>query len=175
MFKKSKTSDKKHDNKGFSEREQRMYDFMKENPVGVLSTVTPDHNPHGVVIYFYIDSYFNIFFITKSDTRKSDNIGRNNNVMLTVFVASSQSVVQVNGKATEIKNREEINAIAGRVFGASKKVDETGVMPITKLDAGSYKAFKIKPTLARMAVYSRPDPGEYEEIFESVESFDLTY
>lgn len=157
----------------FSDREQRMHDFLKENPAGVLSTVTPDNNPHGVVVYFYVDAYFNIYFVTKTETRKFDNLKHNNHVMLSVFEKSSQSVVQVTGKAEEIKDKVELNSIAGKVFGASKRINKTGIMPIAKLEAGSYTGFKIKPQQARMAVYSRPDPGEYEEMFESIESFDL--
>jgi hypothetical protein len=44
---------------------------------------------------------------------------------------------------------------------------------IEKLEAGKYVAFVIQPVQVRMAVYARPDPGEYTELFETVEGSEL--
>lgn len=156
-----------------SDRQQRMYDFLKSTPVGVLSTVSPGDDPHGVVIYFDIDKQFRIVFLTRSHTRKHDNIIHNNHVMLTVFDAKTQTVAQVMGRAYELQDSYDINGVAGQVFGHTRKINKVGLMPVNKLEAGPYIAFKIDPVQIRMAVYARPDPGDYENIFESIESFDL--
>ena len=34
---------------------ERIHDFMKKYPIGVLSTVTPSGSPNAVVIYFSVD------------------------------------------------------------------------------------------------------------------------
>ena len=156
-----------------SDRKQRIYDFLKSTPVGVLSTVSPDSNPHGVVIYFDIDKQFRVVFLTQSHTRKHDNLIHNNHVMLTVFDTETQAVAQITGRAYEIQDSYDVNGIAGRVFARSRKINKVGLMPINKLEVGPYVAFEIDPVQIRMAVYARPDPGDYEKIFESIESFDL--
>lgn len=155
----------------FSDKKQRIYDFLFSTSVGVLSSVDPDGDPHGAVIYYTINRDFVISFLTKSQTKKYDNLVHNNHVMLTVFDPLSQTTVQVTGTATEEKNGFVMNQIAGRVLGTSLRTSDAGLPPLDKLVAGSYVAFKIAPVQVRMAVYARPDPGEYSELFETVESF----
>lgn len=169
----NKTKQKQQKTDDFSDRKQRFYKFLKEYPVGVLSTVTSDGDPHGVVIYFDIDKDFNITFITRAETRKHDNIKHNNHVMLTVFEPETQATVQITGIAEQIKDSYIVNAIAGTILGISLKTSEYGMPPVAKLEAGPYIGYQIVLKQARMAVYARPDPGKHDELFESIESFEL--
>jgi general stress protein 26 len=156
----------------FSDRKQRMYHFLRENPTGVLSMVTPDGNPHGVVIYFTVNPDLTISFMTKSMTRKYDNLIHNPRIHLTVFNPEIQGTLQVSGKVREITDKRRVNVIAGRIWGDTLQLSEAGVPPIVKLDAGDFAGFDILPYQMRMAVYARPDSGTYNDLFESIESFD---
>lgn len=156
-----------------SEREQRIYSFLHQNPAGVLATVDADGEPHGTVVYYTIDKNFTIAFLTKTGTRKYDNLIRHNNAMLVVYDSVSQTVAQVVGKAVEIRDSYDVNAVAAAVFMTSLKTSEGGVPPIAKLQAGEYTAFRIEPQQVRMAIYARPGPGDYDTLFESIESFNL--
>lgn len=158
----------------FSDRKQRMYVFLRDNPTAVLSSVNVDGDPHGTVIYFAIDKDFTISFITRKQTKKYDNLQYNNRIMLTVFEPDTQTIVQVVGVATEIKDSYEVIAIASTVLAASLKTNPGGTPPLAKLNAGPYVAFKVALVQVRMAIYSRPDTGDYTELFESIESFELT-
>lgn len=157
----------------FSDRKQRILAFLRENPTGVLSTVTPDGNPHGVVIYFRVNTDFTVSFLTKTGTRKYDNILHDNHVMLTVFEPHSQATAQVIGVAQKLADSYEINELAATILTISMETSEAGTPPISKLVSGDYAAFRIEPLQIRMAVYDRPDSGEYGQLFESVESFEL--
>ncbi len=157
----------------FSDRQQRIYSFLREQRVGVLSTVTPDGDPHGVVIYYDIDKNFKATFLTRSQTHKYDNLKHRNHVMLTVFDLKTQTTVQITGKAVELTGSDEINKVAGATLATSLKTSDGGLPPSSKLEAGDFVAFRIDPVLIRMAVYARPGHGDYEELFESIESFDL--
>jgi nitroimidazol reductase NimA-like FMN-containing flavoprotein (pyridoxamine 5'-phosphate oxidase superfamily) len=159
--------------KVFSERKQRFYDFLKANPVGVLSTVTPDGSPYGVVIYFDTNESFVLSFITRAQTRKHDNLRRNNHIMLTVFEPKTQAVVQVTGVAEEIEDNYAVNGVAEAVLIASRKISKAGFPPVAKLEAGPFVGYRILPTQVRMAIYSSADIGDKRNIFESLESFDL--
>lgn len=159
--------------KKLTDREQRIYDFLKSCPVGVLSSVTPDNEPHGSVIYFTVDQNFVVSFVTKSETRKYDNITRHRNITLTVYEPNSQTTAQIIGKAQEIKDNYEVNLVAGAILAASMKMSDEGLPPISKLSAGEYVGFKVEPDQITMAVYSRPDSGDYTELFETIESFEL--
>ncbi len=163
----------KTDNQPLSERQQRIHDFIGSNHAGVLASVDPNNEPHGVVIYHTIDKEFNVSFLTKKGTKKYDNLVRNDHVVLVIFEPSSQTVAQVIGKAHEITDGYEINRVAAAVFMTSLKTSEGGIPPIAKLNADEYVAFRIMPVQVRMASYARPDPGDYDTIFESIESFEL--
>lgn len=157
----------------FSDRKQRIYDFLHTTPVGVLSSTDPDGGPHGAVVYFSVDKQFVVSLLTKTDTRKYDNLMHNDHVMLTVFELQTQTVAQIVGRAAEVKDAREMNAIARKVLRAGAKTSPVALPPIVKLQAGAYVAFKIMPAQVRMAVYARPDPGDYSELFESIEAFEL--
>ena len=43
--------------------DQRVREYLKSNPVGVLATVDADNNPHASVIYYSVDNDFNFFKI----------------------------------------------------------------------------------------------------------------
>jgi hypothetical protein len=158
---------------GFSDRQERIFGFLKSCPVGVLSTVTADGDPHGAVVYFTIDKDFVVSFVTKAQTRKYENLTRHNTVTLTVFEQQTQTTAQIIGKAVEIKDGYDINVIAGAILAASMKTSDGGLPPISKLSAGEFVGFKIKPDQISMAVFGRPDPGDYSELFETIESFEL--
>lgn len=156
-----------------SARQRRIYEFLKTNPVGVLSTITADGSPHGVAIYFSIDEHFTVSFLTRRGTRKYDNIAHNNLVMLTVYCRETQTTAQISGRATEVRSDMQLNRIAAATLGTSLATSKNGLPPISKLQAGEYAAFSIKPIQIRMATYARPAPGDYADLFESVESFEL--
>jgi uncharacterized pyridoxamine 5'-phosphate oxidase family protein len=158
----------------FTHRQQRIHDFLSEQHVAVLSSVTPDNNPHGSVVYYTIDEEgFTTHILTKTGTRKYENLTHNDHVMLTVFEAHTQTIAQITGRAVEQNDNISINHVAAGIFGASLLTSAAGLPPIVKLQAGPFTTFNIEPVQIRMAVYARPDPGEYEDLFESLESFEL--
>ena len=160
--------------KTLTERQQRIYDFMCSNSVGVLASIDTHGSPHGTVIYHTVDTAFNVSFLTKKHTNKYANLLRNSQVVYVIFEPESQTVVQVVGEALEVYDSSEVNGIAAAIFMTSLNTSEGGIPPIAKLNAGEYAAFRIVPKQVRMACYARPDSGDYDKIFESLESFELT-
>ena len=159
---------------GLTERQRRIYQFLQANPAGVLSTITPEGEPHGVVINFSINKEFEIFFLTKAATKKYRNLKHSDTVMLTVFDAYKQTTAQVAGKAEELRDPLAINGVAGALMSTHLQSGAKTLPPISKLRAGSYVAFKIDPVSIHMAIYTRvADQDEYTDLFESVESFEL--
>jgi hypothetical protein len=167
------TKSSKSDAAPLSERRKHIYDFLHMNPVGVLSTVTADGDPHGVVVYFCVNKNYTLSFLTKVLTHKYDNLMHNNRVMLTVYEPGTQTCVQVTGKTTELRGSTEINAIAGAILGASLKTSRAGIPPISKIEAGPYVGFEIEPLQLRMAAYGKQDPGQYEARYEMLEAHEV--
>lgn len=166
----------KEEQKKLNLRQQRIYDFLKNNHVGVLASVDPNGDPHAAVVYYVVDERFVLSFITRAGTKKHDNLIRNNHVVMVIFEPKNQTVAQVIGKAVEIKNANKMNAVAEAVFESVLETEDKDMLPITKVDAGEYTAFKIEPDQIRLAAYARRGSQEEQDaggIFEAIESFDL--
>lgn len=155
-----------------NERQRRIYDFLSRHHIGVLSTVTPDGNPHGVVVYFVIDPDFTVHILTKTGTRKYDNLMHNNHALLTVFDTKMQATAQITGIAKEYPGKHTIQHVADAIYAKQGELHK-GLPPIMKLQANAFTTFTIEPVQIRMALYMNSKPGSYEDMFTSVESFDL--
>jgi len=167
------TAHDKSAQRSLSDRQKRIYDFLQSLPVGVLSTVGIEQKPHGSVIYFVLDEDLKLSFLTKRETRKYANLQCNPAITLTVFEPKTQTTAQIFGEAVEVKDTAEMNKVAAAILDASLRISQTGLPPISKLEAGPYVAFHVKPEQIRLAVYSRSDADEEFELFDSLESFEL--
>jgi len=156
-----------------SDRRQRMYNFMHNHPVAVVSTTDPDGNPHGAVIYYAVEKSLTVRFLTKQQTRKYDNLKHNSHMMLTVFDPRTQTTLQYEGVAVERGGQNATNEVATELFETPLKTSDSGLPPLAKLQAGPFTTFRVEPVQIRMAIYGRPDTGDYNELFESIESFEL--
>lgn len=155
-----------------TERQRRIHDFLAGHRSGVLSMVDPDGEPHGVVVYYSFGRDFILSFLTRVGTKKYDDLMHNDHVMMVVFEPPKQQVAQVIGKAKEVRDSYKINEVASDILRASLDSD-SGMPPVVKLDAGEYTAFRIIPDQIRMSSYSSPESGDYDNVVEAIESFDL--
>lgn len=150
------------------EKHEDAYDFLKHHPVGALATVGPNGDPHVAAIYFTIDRKWTIFFLTKTGTRKADNLDHNNHAQLLVYEAKTQTTVQVTGTATKIEDSAEMNDVFAKILKASLDASDSSVPPISRLKEGDYVAYRLSPEQVRMAVFSHPKFGEYEDLFKTI-------
>lgn len=146
----------------------RIYDFLTSQPVGVLATVDPNSNPHAAAVYFFVDDDFTITFATKQNTKKNDNLKHRNHVMLIAFDTESQTTAQITGVAEDISETSTGQETFTKMLVAAEATSESGVPPISKLIAGQYTAWRIRPKQIRMAIFARPDPGGYD-IYETID------
>lgn len=151
------------------ETPQKMYDFLTAHPVGVLSSVDLENNPHGAVVYFAISEDFSITFVTKEDTRKHANLTHNNRVMLVSFEVASQTTVQISGTVKDISEEFEAQNAIRSTLDAALKTSDQNIAPIVKLDAGYFVTYKLTPSHIRMAVFSMSGPGGYKNTFETID------
>lgn len=151
-----------------SESNQRIYDFLKGNHIGVLATVDPNGNPHAATIYYSIDEEFNVMFMTKNETKKHDNLLHNKHAMLVVYEPTTQTTVQVTGVAKVLSSKVDTAQIFLDTLITARDTSDAGMPPIAKLRAGDYVAIKLKPVQIRMAMFIRPDPGGYD-MYETID------
>ena len=143
---------KKPSDTQFGERRRRIYRFLRDNPVGTLSTVSPDGAPHGTVISFAITNDMQLTFVTKPKTTKVVNIQHNNKVSLVVFQPKTCTTCLVDGIVKPLSHN----------------------CNNTESTETSYPSFAIVPEHIRMQAYPKPSTGNGNQVFESNESFELT-
>ena len=155
----------------FSDRKKRIYNFLIQNPVAVLSSVTLGGDVHGVVIFYAVKNDFSLIFMTRVNTRKYNNISHNNNVGLTVYDPKSQTTAQICGTVTQTDT--VVDSAASRVLESTSQTDTSGLAPISKQQKYKSVSLTIHPSQIHMAYFANTESGEYDNILESVESFDL--
>jgi general stress protein 26 len=94
-----------------SEAQRYIAELLQEKGVGVLATASATGQPHAATIYFTTDEDLNIYFITKHETQKYQNLKDNARAALAVFEEKSQSTVQVVGAVSEIKDADLANKV----------------------------------------------------------------
>jgi len=149
-----------------SERKEHILDFLKQNSTAVLATANKYGEPHAATIYYTVDEDLNIYFITKRDTTKSQNLKNSGRGALAVHEATTQTTVQAVGKVEEETDVNKSQKVFSDILKISMETSESGTPPISKLQAGPYIAYRLTPDSARMASFIRPDSGSYERIFE---------
>ncbi|MDZ7744580.1 MAG: pyridoxamine 5'-phosphate oxidase family protein [Candidatus Saccharibacteria bacterium] len=148
---------------------QKIINFLREHETAVLATVDPNNRPHAVVIYIAVADDLSITFLTKYDTKKSDNLRHNKHAMMTVFDPATQAVVQITGQAEELSDMNEAHQAFRHALRSSLHTSNMAVPPIAKLNAGDYTAFRVTPSDVRMATFTEKHNGKYEQTFEVAE------
>lgn len=138
---------------------EKVYTFLKEHAVAVLSTVSFDGTPSASPIYFIVDKELNFYFMTKSDTEKSQNIEySNNNAAITVIDAAVPMTIQVKGTVKEILEPEFFSKITEE--NAKEKAGFHWPPPLSKLQSqGFVVLYKFETSWLRVADFSESGGG----------------
>jgi general stress protein 26 len=150
-------------------------EFLRKNPVGVLSMVDPSNLPHATVLYYAVDPEFNISFITKNETKKFDNLQHNNNAVMIVFDTLSQTTAQVYGTVSIIEDQIKAQEVFANALQSSMNTSGAVTLPIAKLHAGSYTAFQLKPSSVKMSVFDDLDENADSNLFNRVQFYEVNF
>lgn len=126
--------------------------YINEHPLAVLSTIEPSGTPHGTTLYAGSDAQLHVFFMTKRNTRKHENILSNPKVALTFSGEDHQTTLQLTGIASEVTVPDE-GAVAFQVLGSIRHDSEDFRLPISKIEAGPYIVYRVDVNNALLTEY----------------------
>jgi general stress protein 26 len=149
-----------------SENHPKMQSFLESHNVGILATASKLGVPHAATMYFVIGPNFQIHFVTRQDTTKHRNISENPQVALAIFDAASQTTVQAMGTVEEVTDTALQANIYNQVLAITKGTSGNHQPPLTKLDAGKYITYQLKPRTLRMAEFIKAEYPPVDQIFE---------
>ncbi len=146
---------------------EETYDYLRPLAIAVLSTVSPAGEPYAATIFFITDQDLNFYFLTKSDTKKSEYLEETKKAALTIIDPSSPKTVQATGTVSEIETPQMYQALMAKI--AESNVKETGFYwppPLSKLDSsGDLLLYQFTPEWLRVADFSE-DPKEGNTFYQ---------
>lgn len=135
----------------------KILNFLKQNNVMVLSTITPNNKPQSALVAFAETENLELIFGTFSTTRKYANLKQNPHISIVIGLdETTNTTLQYEGIATEASSKtatQAWQAIQLQKNPASKKY----------ADHKDQRYFKITPKWIRYSNFSK-DPEEIVEI-----------
>ena len=143
--------------------------ILKEQQIAVLSNVDANNNVHGSTMFFVVDEFLNFYLLTKSNTRKHENIKSNNNVALTVIFLKEQKTVQAEGTIEEVSaGTEQYRTIISEFAVKNAEQDDISwPPPLAKLPDAGLIIHRITPNWLRYGDYSKYDQEVYQQVIPS--------
>ena len=142
-------------------------EFLKNQRTAVLSTVSESGEPQAATITFIVDYEFNIYFITRKNSRKYANIAHNARVsVVTGFDPENPSTLQMQGVA-EIMSGNRLETI----LKITKNVLTRGYdwWPLLKIAGLDFVVIKVKINWARWLNFDiNLQSSKYKEIFKQI-------
>ena len=151
-----------------SQEHPHVYEFLKSNHMGILSTVTEEGKPWGSAIFFVVDEDFNIFFVTRMETFKYQNMDKNSYAALTVADHETLTTVQLSGKITRVPAENYMDVIFNKLAAIEPKGKSDWTPPLMKVHKGDYIPLQLTPSTLQYADYSTRSSDIDHEYIEKI-------
>lgn len=150
------------------------YHFLNKIPLGVFGTVSNENEPNLSTLFYVVDKDLNFYFITRSHTKKVQNIERGSKVFIVVSDRRSLTTVHAQGTAVQLSGIDKIKVIFKMFTDVYRNQDiiEKGNLfnwapPISNIEKGDIVICEVKPDWIRYADYKNISPLD-ENAFQEV-------
>jgi general stress protein 26 len=129
--------------------------WIHEQPVATLATVSFAGMPQLATVYTYIDEKYLCYLVTKQDTRKYENLKHSKAVSLSWFDAAELVTCEISGEAYVVHSSEEVaSAIARLQELVLKQKSGYWIPPVGQMSGSDYVVLRVTPELVRYVDYS---------------------
>lgn len=132
-----------------------IHEFIKLHSRAVIATADLNGQPSTSIIFYVMDSNDELHFITKTGTKKFENLKSNNKAAITIADAEKPMAVNVIGSVVELLEQPKRDSIMQEVFKLSYS-ELHDYAPIIKLHKGSFTVMKFIPHEAKMTDFTKP-------------------
>jgi general stress protein 26 len=136
-------------------QDQAGLNFLAENDLAVLSTISRTGVVNGAVVYYTMDSDGFVYILTRSESTKARGVIAHGQVALTVHEPGTLKTAQVQGMARVETDQSIREDIFNKIIKPRPYQGESHMPPVTKLKNGSYMVIKITPTSIRYNDYTK--------------------
>lgn len=141
-----------------SAKPQEIISYIEKQPVFVLGTIGKDGTPHGAAVYVYPAMAEVVYFISKTQTQKIEDLRNDPRVCLTGFNADANSTLQLNGHASTESNAQIIDSVM-KYFVNLYSTNVDWLPPVAKIDGSSYQVVRVEVEYARLAFFQGERAG----------------
>lgn len=127
--------------------------FLTSHNVATFSTTDQNGKVSGAVVYYALSPDNTFYIVTKSQTKKAQNILKNNQVALTIYDTNQLKTAQVQGLAKAETDPIKTRHLIDRFIQPHIYDKRIAWPPITKIAAGNHQVIKITPTEVKFTDY----------------------
>lgn len=127
-------------------------------PLGVLSTVNKSGYPQSASVYYVCDADLNIFFVTRTGSRKYKNIIKNPQASFVVTSVHPPKTFQLEGTVTEVTDTHEQTEYFDKLV--AQATENTPMPPVSQIVTGEMVFMKLSTTWARMGNFEVMKEGD---------------
>jgi general stress protein 26 len=135
--------------------------YIDKHPTVVLGTLDDYHRPHGSVVHAISGDHqtkMHVYFLTKVDTEKYQNILIRPAVSITSYDEDEVSTLQARGHAEVERSPHVIDKVIKQLARSHANTAEW-LPPIAKMNAGNYVMIGITITHARLGEFKNKPAG----------------
>jgi general stress protein 26 len=147
---------------------EKVHTFLRQHPMGVLSTVAADGSPWGAAIYYIADEDFNFYFVTRAETSKYHNLDKTPLAALTIADSDSQTTVQVGGTVHALPPDRYMEVVFNKLAKIRPKEDHNWAPPLEKIHAGNYMPLYLVPNKLQYADYGHDKAEIHADYIERI-------
>jgi len=126
---------------------------------GVLSTLAEDGGIDSAVVYFTCDNNLNLYFFTRANSKKNQNILNNSTISFTAYSEELLQTFQMRGDASSIDEPAEQAVAFESLFKIANKASG-GNPPISQMMQSEIRVFKVIPLWARFSNFGISEDGK---------------
>jgi uncharacterized pyridoxamine 5'-phosphate oxidase family protein len=129
-----------------------VFDFLQQSKVGVIGTVNAKGEPELATVTIVVDADFNVYFVTRRDTRKFLNLERDKHVGMVIGASpTAPTTVQIQGDAEFIQNFPND---AAEFLSRAINLAQSEYEPLEKITGSNFVIIKVKPTWLRWMTFA---------------------
>ena len=147
---------------------QEVLNFLRNNNVAVIATVSSDDKPQASAVYYISDDDLNFYFLTSRTSRKFSNLMQNSNLGLTVGIGPADITIQGGGAAQLVEDPKEQQEII-KFLSINADLRGSHYWPVLQLPNSEFAVFKFKPSwLVLLNLDKDGHPDTYKEEYHKI-------
>lgn len=121
--------------------------------------------PQAATMYFVCNETLDIFFMTKTSTRKYANLRQNPQMAFVLTANHPPKTIQIEGKVEEVMDPEEQTTYYGQLV--EKARNNVSMPPIEQIAAGEVVFMKLVPDWIRVGSFELMREGDHFSTIEN--------